>query len=139
MSTFIFISILLHITSLYLIFILWKKSEQTKDSSLHEQEIQDLEMLLEEFSLQMKDENEQLKHLILSYQNNLNSKQKTEAHISSNNESESSALLGNEKIENETDTNEVLLLSKQGFTSTEIAKKLNRGKGEIELLLRFYT
>jgi hypothetical protein len=139
MSTFIFISILLHITSLYLIFILWKKSEQTKDSSLQEQEIQDLEMLLEEFSLQMKEENEQLKHLILSYQNDLNSKQKVEVHPSSNNESDSSALLVNEKIENETDTSEVLLLSKQGFTSTEIAKKLNRGKGEIELLLRFYT
>lgn len=34
--------------------------------------------------------------------------------------------------------NEVLLLQKQGFSIEDIAKKLNKGKTEIELLLKFH-
>ncbi|WNB90375.1 DUF6115 domain-containing protein [Bacillus sp. NEB1478] len=138
MSIFIFISILLHIASLYFIFILWKKGEQIKTSSLNGQEMQDIEILLEEFSVEMKDENEKLKQLILKYQYESNLKQNDETEPITNNDSDSSSILQNEKIDEDKDKKEVIILSKQGFSSTEIAKKLNRGKGEIELLLRFY-
>lgn len=38
----------------------------------------------------------------------------------------------------QSDTLKVLTLAKQGLNVDEIAKKLNMGKGEVELLLKFY-
>ncbi|WP_209122360.1 DUF6115 domain-containing protein [Alkalihalobacillus sp. BA299] len=38
----------------------------------------------------------------------------------------------------QSNTAKVLLLSKQGLSSEEIAKKLNLGKGEVELMIKFY-
>jgi hypothetical protein len=43
-----------------------------------------------------------------------------------------------ESIYEQSDMSKVIALSKQGFTTDEIAKKLNLGKGEVELMLKFY-
>ncbi|OLO40918.1 hypothetical protein BTR23_05445 [Alkalihalophilus pseudofirmus] len=38
----------------------------------------------------------------------------------------------------QSNTAKVLLLAEQGFSSEEIAKKLSLGKGEVELMIKFY-
>lgn len=43
-----------------------------------------------------------------------------------------------EDIFEQSDTAKVLSLAKQGFNAEQIAKKLDLGKGEVELVLKFY-
>jgi ElaB/YqjD/DUF883 family membrane-anchored ribosome-binding protein len=43
-----------------------------------------------------------------------------------------------EDVYEQSDTAKVLSLSKKGLTTEEIAKKLNLGKGEVDLMLKFY-
>jgi hypothetical protein len=46
-------------------------------------------------------------------------------------------IMGNEEIYRDLFMNQVKMLQSQGFSIEEIAKKLNKGKTEIELLLKF--
>ncbi|MFC0472029.1 DUF6115 domain-containing protein [Halalkalibacter kiskunsagensis] len=43
-----------------------------------------------------------------------------------------------EDIYEQSDTAKVLSLSKKGLNAEEIAKRLHLGKGEVELMLKFY-
>jgi hypothetical protein len=139
MTAYIFISIILHIASIYFIYILWKKNEELSKKALTAP-IEEIEEMLEAFSEIMKEENEQFKKMILNYQHDLMTKTSADLEEDKKNQfpaGESQELTS--EMNKDSETQEVLFLAKQGYNATEIAQKLNRGKGEIELLLKFYA
>lgn len=161
MTVFLLIvSILFNFINLFIILIIWKKYSLSDLTSI-ERAKNDIEDLLIAYTDEMKDDNEKLMKMISSEQGQAHQiavdikteEKKPEQNIDvlvddpvrlevdySDNSIE------NEQIEDETDkasvkkspVEEAILLSKQGLTHEEIAKKLGKGKGEIELLLKFH-
>lgn len=133
----IFLSLLSNVICFYLIFILWKKlDQQGKTNQIDSTE--DLAELLELFAQEMKEENARLQEIILQY-----SKEARSAEVSTSSEVQSEQvktdLSAQFQHDNHPERNKVLLLAREGYNAEEIAKKLDRGKGEIELLLKFYA
>jgi hypothetical protein len=138
---FIFVSLLLHVTAFYFLFILWKKTENQKGKE-NTSSTDEMIELLEHFSEEIKDENDRLHNLIKRYA--LDMQEIKEGYAK--NSTEAPVLVDDKPSEEEQDakgqdqqTEEVLQLARKGYTANEIAKMLNRGKGEIELLLKFYA
>ncbi|WP_423417946.1 DUF6115 domain-containing protein [Fictibacillus nanhaiensis] len=137
MYAVVFISIMLNIVCLYLIFNLYNKFQ--KQSNAHDSKTsEEVEELLELFSEEMKIENERLHELILKFsQKNHQQKDLDESTIIESEETGTDLQESDDKhFSNE--TNEVLTLAQKGYNAEEIAKMLHRGKGEVELLLKFY-
>ncbi|MCM3717133.1 DUF6115 domain-containing protein [Fictibacillus phosphorivorans] len=145
MNGIVFISLLLNAVCLYFIFLLWKKVEENhknKDST------EQMEEMMELFSQEMKYENEQIYKLISDFRNNMEY-DKQEIHDTTNeNKTDLNIYLNDEKRREDEgsfgwkttpDTNQVIILANKGYNAEEIAKIMNRGKGEIELLLKFYA
>jgi transposase len=135
----ILISLFLNIICFYLIFSLRKKVELNNQDG-QSVTVEEVEELLKDFSLELHEENKKLHELLITLKNNetsqlpkLNLNSEHEQHIETK-----SAEPVEESIE-KNETNHVIALAKQGYNSEEIAKMLNRGKGEIELLLKFYA
>ncbi|MBY6036066.1 hypothetical protein KUV80_05360 [Fictibacillus nanhaiensis] len=141
MNGFIFISVLLHVVSLYFIVVLWKKNEKINTID-QEFSLETLEELMELFSQEMREENERLQQLMIQLYDENKRMQTNSTNQSFTSEADlpidESISLEDKEVYPEQKTNEVLLLAKKGYDATEIAKMLNRGKGEIELLLKFY-
>lgn len=139
MSGLIFISLLLNFVCIYFIYILWKKLQQSFQRDAGES-FENIGELLELFSQEMREENDRLTQMILQYKNESQQGKRIEPELQSETtEPKDESLILEEKTSEEPEMNEVLLLAQQGYTAVEIAKKLNRGKGEIELLLKFYA
>jgi hypothetical protein len=144
----IFISLLLNVVCIYFIYLLWKKIVENHKST---ESTDHIEELLELFSQEMRYENERL-HKLISDFSSKNEQDRYKIHekpVETGIEAINSIELNEENkeeddevhIESETkpDTHKVIILSKQGYNAEQIAKMLNRGKGEIELLLKFYA
>ncbi|MFG6496760.1 hypothetical protein P8610_15465 [Fictibacillus sp. UD] len=136
----ILFSLLLNVVCFYFLFVLWKKLQErtiTQDTTVSE----DVGELLELFSQEMKEENARLHEMILQF-----SKQNQKKHDSISIQEEAEHV-HTDLVENidhlhsdeNKALNKVLLLAQQGYNAEEIAKMLNRGKGEVELLLKFYA
>jgi hypothetical protein len=135
----ILISLFLNFICIYLIVQLWKKLQQISNVKNTADASEDIEAILELFSQEMKEENENLRRLILDFTKN-SSPKSTFGHdeaINEDEEDQDDSDITNEVVE--TETAKVVQLAKQGHNAEEIAKMLNRGKGEIELLLKFYA
>lgn len=134
------ISIVLHFITFLILILLVKKMRSTLDYTQLEQQKREIEDLLAFYSVELKEENERFLEQLLKA-----------------NESEHFEELLNEDIEDENDQQtvkvkrknvtektyepsleaQVLQLHEQGYDAKEIAKMLNKGHGEIELLLKF--
>ncbi|MQR96495.1 DUF6115 domain-containing protein [Fictibacillus phosphorivorans] len=141
MYALVFLSVMLNIVCLYLIFNLNKKLQQQNNS--HESKIsEEVEELLELFSEEMKMENERLHDMIIEFT------QKNHQQLVLDEKTDEISNVGTEETDigqKDSDdkhfskeTNEVLTLAQKGYNAEEIAKILHRGKGEVELLLKFY-
>jgi DNA-binding NarL/FixJ family response regulator len=128
---------MLNLVCLYLIFNLRNKFQ--KQSNSHDSKTsEEVEELLELFSEEMKIENERLYEMILKFtQKNHQQKDLDEITIIESEET-GTALQESEDKHFSKETNEVLTLAQKGYNAEEIAKMLHRGKGEVELLLKFY-
>lgn len=139
MYALVFLSLLLNVICLYAVINLRKKLQHQSDSN-DTRISEEVEELLELFSEDMKLENERLHKMILKFteeqQRNYHS---TVINETSSVESEETQI-DNTSLEDHLskDTNEVLILAQEGYNAEEIAKMLQRGKGEVELLLKFY-
>lgn len=128
---------MLNIVCLYLIFNLYKEFQ--KQINGHDSKTsEEVEELLELFSEEMKIENERLHEMILKFsQKNHQQKDLDESTIIEPDET-GTDLKESEDKQFSNETNEVLTLAQKGYNAEEIAKMLHRGKGEVELLLKFY-
>jgi hypothetical protein len=144
----ILISLLLNVVCIYFIYLLWKKIDENHK---YTESTDHIEELLELFSQEMRYENEQLYKLI----SDLNSKNEQDRpDIQDKTNEKGTEAINNNDINEENDeeddevhieskktpdSNKVITLAKQGYNAEQIAKMMNRGKGEIELLLKFYA
>jgi DNA-directed RNA polymerase specialized sigma24 family protein len=144
----IFISLLLNAVCIYFIYLLWKKIDENHKNAKSTDHIEEL---LELFSQEMRFENERLYKLISDFSSK-NEQGQREIHEKTNEkeiEAINSVALKKEnndqvdevhnQSETKPETNKVIILAKQGYNAEQIAKMLNRGKGEVELLLKFYA
>jgi biopolymer transport protein ExbB/TolQ len=137
MYAVVFISIMLNIVCLYLIFNLYNKF-QKQSNSQNSTTSEEVEELLELFSEEMKIENERLHEMIIKLtQKNHQQKDLVESTNTETEENRTDLQEPDEKHFSK-ETNEVLILAQKGYNAEEIAKMLHRGKGEVELLLKFY-
>lgn len=148
MNGIIFISLLLNVVCIYFIYLLWKKIDENHKAAESTDYIEDM---LEHFSQEMRYENERLYKLIADFnskneqgRHNIDEKiieKETEAIFTNALNDEENKEDDEVHIESKTtpDTNQVIILAKQGYNAEQIAKMLNRGKGEVELLLKFYA
>lgn len=139
MYALVFLSLLLNVICLYAVINLRKKLQQQSDSN-DTRISEEVEELLELFSEDMKLENERLHKMILKFTEEQQQKDhSTVINETSSVESEETQI-DNTSLEDHLskDTNEVLILAQEGYNAEEIAKMLQRGKGEVELLLKFY-
>ncbi|MED1864207.1 hypothetical protein P4V41_12150 [Fictibacillus nanhaiensis] len=140
MYALVFLSFLLNIVCFYFVINLRKKLQQ--QSNLNDTRIsEELEELLELFSEEMKLENEHLHNMIVKFmqdqqQQNLSTDTAEKSSVLSEDPETDYNASQDDRLTK--DTNEVLILAQEGYNAEEIAKMLHRGKGEVELLLKFY-
>lgn len=142
MVTFIFaISFILHIITIFAIYLLFKQNQQLKHENIH-----DTTALLESYLAEIKDENNRLQaELAVSSSNH----ETDEASGVTKHHASEETLINDDPFSlrdvEQTDHVEaslqakVLQLHDQGFTETEIAKKLNCGKTEAALIIKLHT
>ncbi|MGM7701199.1 DUF6115 domain-containing protein [Pseudalkalibacillus sp. Hm43] len=152
------ISFLIHIITLLSIIILWKKFQATDDYDVKKAK-QEMEDILLAYTTEMKEENDaflkELQQVTQSKEPHLQkSEQYKDLQISDDSERqiETSDFVRTEDVSEPytppvDDTKEtfgpsllsqVLSLKDKGYTIEEIAKKVDKGKGEIELLIKFH-
>lgn len=151
-SLLFLISFVLHIISITAIFLLFQQIQATKQNQKDQ-----LESLLKSFVEDIREENERLQK---SLQSNLSSQQSEpnrnvntqHTHTNKTDRSVSNRLVQNVKAEHITNKlvqaenredqietsveSKILQLHEQGLSHEEIAKKMNRGKTEVELFLK---
>ncbi|MBU9720347.1 MULTISPECIES: DUF6115 domain-containing protein [Bacillaceae] len=165
MGYLITVSFILHFISFFIIIILFQR--QTKYQPDQKKEMKEMEDMLLSFTEEMKENNEKLVKLISknsavsvkktnyteaqedqlpsikpNHQNNLEEQSPVFDHRmmgEDDYEKYEPPVPEEEAIEvNTSSTSQVLKLHKDGLTVDEIAKKLEMGAGEVQLLLKFY-
>ena len=149
------ISFILHLFAFFWIFLLSMRLKRTNEIEKRQAEIQkEIEDLFQSYLLEMKEENEKLLHLIdKSTKNPVNNREKvTQRIVQPQNPQKLRTTSQQEKPKPKEYTppvptardrfepsinSKVILLHEQGFKAEEIAQKLNKGKAEIELILKF--
>ncbi|MFB4162693.1 DUF6115 domain-containing protein [Alteribacillus sp. JSM 102045] len=163
------ISMAFHLLTFFLLILFFHQQQRLKEErrDLYGMR-EDMEELLESYTKDIKKENEELKSLLdksssfgvdsdrnpFAEQTNLTSQADLQAEDNGQKPSKKEYISsspprpeeyvppvpekGKEKIEQSTQA-QVLSLASQGYRRDEIAKKLNMGKGEVDLLLKFYN
>lgn len=157
------ISFILHLFALFWIFLLSMRLKRANEIEKRQAEIQnEIEDLFQSYLLEMKEENEKLLNLIGKSTNHAGMEQKPPANnrkmthqiYQTQNPEKLRTSSQQEKpkpkpkeyippvpiVEDRLETSlnsQVVLLHEQGFKAEEIAQKLNKGKTEIELILKF--
>ncbi|WP_078554636.1 DUF6115 domain-containing protein [Alkalihalobacterium alkalicellulosilyticum] len=165
-SYFLVISFILHVFTILWIFTLFQKINHSVNQTINEEKLKaEIEDLLVAYTAEMKEENEKLLKVI---NQNVTPKRITKLEPFEQNEIERTTPIHKgleEKVEEpkvernekeyddylppvvedqqvdmyeQSDTAKVIALAKQGMSADDIAKKLNLGKGEVALMLKFY-
>lgn len=160
-KTFIFVSLILHIITLYVVYYLYKQTD-----SLRQLNLQDVKELLENTVATIKEENQRLQNNLQASQIKANTLHQTldsknppqttteNKHNHQKENTESKAAIYMKELESTVahpiqgqvtieDTYEptiqgqVLQLHKKGLSTEQIAQALRCGKTEVDLILRF--
>ncbi|MBU9714525.1 DUF6115 domain-containing protein [Evansella tamaricis] len=158
------ISFIFHFISIYLIVLLFQRQKK-QDPKDHERELKELEDLLLSFTTEMKENNEKLIQSLSSMekkpQGDLGGIKSKNENVQENSllerdmgekRNDKSSRLEDSKYDdyeppvpeiedsqvNPSTTAQVLSLHRKGYNVQEIAKALNVGAGEVELLIKFY-
>ncbi|RNA69566.1 DUF6115 domain-containing protein [Alteribacter keqinensis] len=154
MEYILMISVMLHLLSFYLIILLFQR-QKLKGETSGQTAARDIEDLLLAYTTEMKENNEALVKELQDKSRNVSTESLrparkeisnpkpadtiSEKQVSGESDYKPPAVAREpqEKIET-SQTAQVLSLSNQGFSIEDIARKLNMGKGEVELFLKFY-
>ncbi|PAQ15908.1 hypothetical protein CD798_04085 [Bacillaceae bacterium SAOS 7] len=149
-TLFIMTSLILNAVALFAIILLFLRQNRLFDLKNQQRKIaQEMEGMMDAYLLEMKEENEkfieqlsqkasvneakpspvQEQELLIP---NLQRARAVKGYKAANSTNEHTTPPKKKQVEDEID-----LLHKQGFTVEEIAKKLNKGKTEVELALKF--
>ncbi|KEF39904.1 hypothetical protein M670_00928 [Schinkia azotoformans MEV2011] len=137
------ISFILHVFAFFWIFLLSMRLKRTNEIEERQAEIQkEIEDLFQSYLLEMKEENEKLLNLIDKSKPPINKREKVTQQSYQTQEKpkpkEYTPPMPSAQDRFEQSLNsKVVLLHEQGFKAEEIAQKLNKGKTEIELILKF--
>ncbi|GAE24280.1 hypothetical protein JCM9140_193 [Halalkalibacter wakoensis JCM 9140] len=152
------ISLLLHAFTFLWILTLIKQQQARPSSKDEEKRKQEIEDLLISYTLEMKEENEKLlRQLSKDHEKEMEKDKPVQTRTA---ETVMPSRVVNHKEQKEEDkykdylppmvedskevefqqseTANIISLSRQGYSAEEIAQKLNLGKGEVELMLKFY-
>ncbi|MFC0188870.1 DUF6115 domain-containing protein [Fictibacillus aquaticus] len=130
------LSFLLHVISLYFIFQL--RNERAESRKQLSRMTEDIEETLASFSADMMVENEKILESI-SKMNNDRQPSSEDIPETYYNEEEEIRISDNFPDGSlSADQERIIQLANEGLDSTEIAKVMNKGKGEVDLLLKFY-
>ncbi|SDM65000.1 hypothetical protein SAMN04488137_1242 [Fictibacillus solisalsi] len=124
------LSLLLNILCLYLVAVLWMKLKAAAPGAFAEvEQARELEEMLLAFASEMKEQNEEIREML--YETKRDGQEQGV---------KSSDKIGIEHDDKEVEENilhqNVLTYAEKGYTAEEIAKKLDRGKGEVSLILK---
>ncbi|WP_458413876.1 coupling factor for flagellin transcription and translation [Schinkia sp. CFF1] len=154
------ISFILHLFAFFWIFLLSLRLKAANENETKESEIQkEIEDMFQAYLLEMKEENEKLMNMLeKSTKDKISEVTEVKQAISKHDEDKPTQTIsayaapvgfrskpkdyvpplpmGEERIEQSL-ASQVLFLREKGLKPDEIAQKLNKGKAEIELLLKF--
>jgi hypothetical protein len=136
MTGLVALSLILHVFSFYLIYQL--RNERSESQKQLSRLTEYIEETLALFSADMQEENDK----ILESINNIKSfsvpapAQLTESSNKNDEGKRAATEMPVSKLSAEQE--KIILLAEDGLDSVEIAKVMNKGKGEVDLLLKFY-
>lgn len=141
------VSFILHLVAFFFLVILYQKINQ-KEEVLQQiiNEKKEIEDLLIAYIEEMKAENQDLKEWMnqsivpYTFKQEESSKKQT-AEINTSSQGEIECMLPIDEIKDVSDFSpamQAISFANQGLSIEEIAKKMNKGKGEVELLLKFH-
>jgi Alpha-(1,6)-fucosyltransferase N- and catalytic domains len=123
------LSLLLNTLCLFLVAVLWMKLKTTAAGAFDDGETQELEEMLLAFVSEMKEQNEEIRELLYE------TKQDGQEQDVKSSDKKADGHDDQEEEENILHQ-KVLTYAKKGYTAEEITKKLERGKGEVGLILK---
>ncbi|MFC7372197.1 DUF6115 domain-containing protein [Fictibacillus iocasae] len=134
MSGFTSISLILHAAAFY---FLWQLYKEKKDGQKQQQKMMsEMEDALALFTIDMQAENDRIIRKIEALNEQDHKAPAKEMKPEENHDVFS--VPETENAELSSDQKKILQLAERGLDSTQIAKEMNRGKGEVDLLLKFY-
>ncbi|WP_026689874.1 DUF6115 domain-containing protein [Alteribacter aurantiacus] len=140
MEYLLMVSVALHLISFYLIVLLFQRQHKVEAHSNPSTTTKEIEDLLFAYTTEMKENNvsliKELKKDKEQRQNDDHSPMKEHSKATPTYLPPSPT--NNEDHVETSQTAQILSLSERGFKVDEIAKKMNMGKGEVELFLKFY-
>ncbi|SEP57893.1 DUF6115 domain-containing protein [Piscibacillus halophilus] len=142
-SFLMLLSLLLHGVSFVVIFKLYQKVQNINSSDAYfEQKVKETEDMLNSYLLEIKDENEKFIHKVSKLEtsdtdtfNHDKVDSKTNDDYEKINQEDQDDVPVN--MEQPSDEAQILYLFDQGYTIEEIAKKLNKGNTEVDLIVKF--
>lgn len=147
MTTYLLtISIVLHFITFLILILVVKKVRNTLDYEQLERQKREIEDLLAFYSVELKEENERFLEQLLKANENERSEESIEEHVEEDPTNSIQTVEEKQKTPHPPVAEkayepsleaQVLQLHHQGYDAKEIAKMLNKGHGEIELLLKF--
>ncbi len=132
------VSLVLNVLCFYLIAVLWQKQSGGGAALQDEQVKRELEDLLLAYASEMKEQNDEIMNLIKENCGTgpVKTEPAAENHIEDAENGNPAA--ATEDIQDAILHQDVLNYAESGYTADQIAKMLDRGKGEIELILKFH-
>ena len=147
MIVFVIFSFILHVASIGAIFVLYRTQQRLQEQDREAGAVkEELDELLSTYIEEIKQENNELKKWIASNKDVArNDIKERDSLVTENKQSHKEEELvfepplpeGNIKIEKSFQS-QVLSLAANGYTANEIAKQLQVGQTEVELLLKFH-
>ncbi|MCF6410595.1 DUF6115 domain-containing protein [Pseudalkalibacillus salsuginis] len=148
------ISFIIHIITLLSIIIVWKRSGAAEQEDFRAMK-SEMEDILIAYTAEMKEENEVFLKELASLQKekpvgdrdnkeNAATEKPEKKGITEPTAAEQREISYSPPVSEEKETfgasvsSQILSMQKQGYSLDEIAKKVNKGKGEVELMLKFY-
>ncbi|MBB6452896.1 putative transcriptional regulator [Salirhabdus euzebyi] len=153
-------SLILHGFTIMGFLYLYRRFSVQQDTEFLEKNMREVEDVFQSYLLELKDENEKLLNILAENGKNgieqeemeqktkpILNEERTEPNQASLRKVKDSVVNSynpaeitvTDKVEEMTEESNVMLLHKQGLTIEEIAKQLNKGKTEIELLIKFHS
>ena len=127
---------MLNLLCFYLLAVLWQKQSGGGTVLQDEQLKRELEDLLLAYASEMKDQNDEIMNLIKENYGAGPVKAEPAAENHTQEKESGDRTSDTEETQNAIFHQDVLKYAESGYNAEEIAKKLDRGKGEIELILK---